>query len=123
MGLLVHCDRRFLRGSVNQTECFAVRAVEPVREELDSVFVLDVEVALVSVFDVLFRDITQIAVNVHEDWHGATLPSSCDVHNQHRRLRSGSRSRKRLGGKCVHFINRESGHEGSIGHRMMRNSR
>ena len=118
MGLLVHCDRRFLRRSVNQTECFPVRAVEPEREELDSVLVLDFEVAFVSTLDVLFRDIAQIAVNVHEDWHGATLPSSRDVHNQQRRLRSGSRSRKRLGDKRVHFIDRESGHEGTIGHRM-----
>ena len=63
---------------VDQAEGLAVRAVEPVGEEADSVAILDLEVALVGTLDVLLGDITQILVNVHQYRHPASISTRRD---------------------------------------------
>ncbi len=69
MRCLVNRDRCFLRRGLHQTESLSVWAVEPKRENLNPVLILNGEILLVSSLDVILGDITQILVNIHKDRH------------------------------------------------------
>lgn len=69
MRLLMTCHRSLNTGSLDQTEQPSFGIVEPVRQIMDAVLLLHLEVTGVISCNVFRCRITEVAVNIHEHRH------------------------------------------------------